>query len=130
MVTTDIYLQISGYSSARGILCACVFLVSLSSLVPRLHPAFHHLQYFLFTRMWAEPGNKVFKFVYSFLYYVQVEIVCAFASTCIHPGVCLGVFTVGILVIFSAFLMLRHCSNKGTVPVRVLKYVSMINVAT
>ena len=27
MVTTDIYLYISGYSSARGILCACVFLV-------------------------------------------------------------------------------------------------------
>ena len=27
MVTTDIYLHISGYSSARGILCACVFLV-------------------------------------------------------------------------------------------------------
>ena len=27
VVTTDIYLQISGFSSARGILCACVFLV-------------------------------------------------------------------------------------------------------
>ena len=29
VVTTDIYLHISGYSSARGILCACVFLVQL-----------------------------------------------------------------------------------------------------
>ena len=28
VVTTDIYLHISGYSSARGILCACVFLVN------------------------------------------------------------------------------------------------------
>ena len=27
VVTTDIYLHISGYPSARGILCACVFLV-------------------------------------------------------------------------------------------------------
>ena len=27
VVTADIYLHISGYSSARGILCACVFLV-------------------------------------------------------------------------------------------------------
>ena len=27
VVTTDIYLHISGYSSAQGILCACVFLV-------------------------------------------------------------------------------------------------------
>ena len=27
VVTTDIYLHISAYSSARGILCACVFLV-------------------------------------------------------------------------------------------------------
>ena len=29
-VTTDIYLHISGYSSARGILCACVFLVVIA----------------------------------------------------------------------------------------------------
>ena len=28
VVTTDIYLHISGYSSARGILCACLFLVA------------------------------------------------------------------------------------------------------
>ena len=28
VVTTDIHLHISGYSSARGILCACVFLVA------------------------------------------------------------------------------------------------------
>ena len=28
--TTDIYLHISGYSSARGILCACVFLVIIA----------------------------------------------------------------------------------------------------
>ena len=34
---TDIYLQISGYSSARGILCACIFLVSglIKSLLTR-----------------------------------------------------------------------------------------------
>ena len=30
VVTTNIYLHISGYSSARGILCACVFLVKYS----------------------------------------------------------------------------------------------------
>ena len=35
VVTTDIYLHISRYSSARGILCACVFLVHRCSLVPR-----------------------------------------------------------------------------------------------
>ena len=29
VVTTDIYLHISGYPSARGILCACVFLVAI-----------------------------------------------------------------------------------------------------
>ena len=29
MVTTDIYLHISRHSSARGILCACVFLVTI-----------------------------------------------------------------------------------------------------
>ena len=29
VVTTDIYLQFSRYSSARGILCACVFLVKV-----------------------------------------------------------------------------------------------------
>ena len=33
MVTTDIYLHISGYSSARGILCACVFLVIIMTLL-------------------------------------------------------------------------------------------------
>ena len=32
VVTTDIYFHISGYSSARGILCACVFLVFYTEL--------------------------------------------------------------------------------------------------
>ena len=32
VVTTDIYLHISGYPSARGILCACVFLVFIYKL--------------------------------------------------------------------------------------------------
>ena len=34
VVTTDMYLHISGYSTARGILCACVFLVIILFLVP------------------------------------------------------------------------------------------------
>ena len=33
VVTTDIYLHISGYPSARGILCACVFLVKIMFIV-------------------------------------------------------------------------------------------------
>jgi len=34
---------------------------------------------------------------------------------CIYAGVCLGILVVGILAILLAFLMLKRCSNKGTV---------------
>ena len=37
VVTTDIYLHISGYPSAQGILCACVFLVHIIHACPQTH---------------------------------------------------------------------------------------------